>query len=124
MNINDEIYDKAAGMLKDNISGTEENRLRECCSAARFELTERLKEELTVEDIHEQFVRGAGVLGLSMFLELSLDSVDSVSAGRVSVKKRGSGSAAASAKALRRQAELMLLGYIEKNDFDFRAVRY
>lgn len=124
MTISEEIYAKALSMLKEFPSQVEESRLRECCAAAEYELTDRLKEGISLESIHEQFVRGAGVLGLSMYVGMSIDPVETASAGRVSVKRRGSSGAAASARSLRRQAELMLLGFIEKNDFDFRAVRY
>lgn len=124
MTIDEDILAKARSMLRDVPSQAEENRLAECCAAAKFELEERLKEGIALESIRTHFVRAAGVLGLSMFVEMSMDNESAVSAGRVSVKKRGSGSTLAAARSLRRQAELMMAGFIEKNDFDFRAVRY
>ncbi|MEG1490886.1 MAG: hypothetical protein RRY04_01180 [Oscillospiraceae bacterium] len=124
MDIDLEIFDKAKLLMKENLDARAEKLLKEMCVMARFELEKRLKSEISLVEIRDQFVRAAGALAVSLFIGLETSEVESFSAGSVSVKKRGVVSAKASAESLRWQAELMLCGYLEDRSFDFRTVKY
>lgn len=123
MTINDEILTKAKLLLKEQISSEEETVLAEMCDMACEELMGRFKKEVLLENIHNSFVRSAATLALAMLLEAETGQVQSFSAGSVRVIRKDPAQVRASADSLRRQAELMLLGYLKDNGFGFRAVR-
>ncbi|PKM72485.1 MAG: hypothetical protein CVU91_08830 [Firmicutes bacterium HGW-Firmicutes-16] len=89
MEIRDEVFDKATLVYREELSGSESDVLREMCAAACSELLSRLKDGVLVDTIHDEFVRAAGVLGIAMFIGLDCSSLDSFSAGNVTLKKRG-----------------------------------
>lgn len=90
------------------------------CKAAAAQLLTRLKKGVDREDIHSQFVMAAGMLALSMYIAASgSGEVTAFKAGNLSVQRSGGESAA---DALRRQAELLLGGYIEDQGFAFMCV--
>lgn len=124
MEIKQEIFEKAKLVYKEELSAADESALYEMCAAAHTELLSRLKEGVSVETIHDEFVRAAGVLGIALFVGLDCPSLDSFSAGNVTLKKRGDEATKKTALSLRNQAELMLTGYLKDGGFYFGAVRY
>lgn len=123
MTINEEIFAKAMLLVKGELLKDEEAVLKEICAMACDELMGRLKEDVLLTDIHDSFVRSAGTLALAMFLEAETSQVQSFSAGSVHVSRQNPAQIRASADSLRRQAELMLLGYLKDYGFGFKAVR-
>ena len=123
MNINEEIFDKAKMMMGGEFAPEAEGALREMCQAAYLELHQNLKRGVYFKGIRERFIRASAILAMAMFIEMDLSPMESFSAGGVSMRKRGDSSRNGTAASLRRQAELMLLGYLKERGFDFRAVR-
>ena len=124
MDINQEIFEKAKLIYKEELSTSAENALVEMCAAANNELMQRLKDGVSVGSIHDEFVRAAGILGIALFIGLDCSSMDSFSAGNVTLKKRGDAAIRNASESLRNQAELMLTGYLKDGGFCFRAVRF
>ena len=92
---------------------------------AAAELESKLRTGVKSSDIEELFVSAAGVLAISMYLELDDipgDKIDSFKAGELSVKLH-SGEKAQSAASLRKRAESMLAAYLECGGFDFKGVQ-
>ena len=88
------------------------------------ELEGRLRAGVTPGEIMSAFVSAAGVLALSMYIQLGDTSdIGSFKAGNMTVNLRGGDSRAVSAASLRRQAELMLAAWLEDRGFDFLGVR-
>ena len=124
MDIIQEIFEKAKLVYKEELSASAECSLREMCAAACSELILRLKDDVSIDAIHDEFVRAAGVLGIAMFIGLDCPTVDSFSAGNVTLKKRGNAATRNASESLRNQAELMLAGFLKDGGFCFRAVRF
>lgn len=124
MDIKQEIFEKAKLVYKEELSTSAESSLYEMCAAAYSELLQRLKDDVSVDTIHDEFVRAAGVLGIAMFIGLDCPTVDSFSAGNVTLKKRGEAATRNASESLRNQAELMLNGFLKDGGFCFRAVRF
>ncbi|NCB51058.1 MAG: hypothetical protein EOM54_04140 [Clostridia bacterium] len=98
--------------------------LEKLCAASASELESRLREGMTSDGIGELFVTAAGVLALSMYVEVGgADGAKSVKAGNVTVARREAGGGIASAAALRREAEAMLSAYLRDRGFGFVGVR-
>lgn len=94
------------------------------CAAAAAELESRLREGASADDAGELFVMAAGVLALSMYVEIGgADGASGVKAGNVTVSRRGARDSLASAAALRREAESMLSAYLSDRGFEFMGVR-
>ena len=90
------------------------------CKAAAAQLLARLKKDVDREAIRSEFVMAAGMLALSMYIAASgSGEVTAFKAGNLSVEMAGGESAA---DALRRQAELLLSGYIEDQGFAFQCI--
>ena len=123
MEIYDEVFEKAKLLWRGELSLKEEAVLREMSAAACLELLGRLKEGVSASEIREQLVRAAASLAVSMFIELDVGGLDSYSAGGLSVKRRDIKFSQEAARSLRKQAELMLIGYLRERGFDFKAVR-
>lgn len=123
MAISDEAFTKARLLVKEELSSEEETVLAELCAMACDELKGRLKEKVSISEIHDSFIRSAATLALAMFLETETRQVQSFSAGSLRISRRDTGQARPSADLLRRQAELMLLGFLEDRGFGFKAVR-
>ena len=113
--------EEIAGFAKELGGGDiPETVLQSLCAAASAQLLARLKEEVDREAIRSEFVMAAGMLALSMYIAASgSGEVTAFKAGNLSVERRGGESAA---DALRRQAELLLSGYIEDQGFAFRCI--
>lgn len=124
MDIREEIFEKAKLVYNEKLSTSEENALFEMCAAANNELKKRLKDDVSVDSIHEEFVRAAGILGIALFIGLDCSSMDSFSAGNVTLKKRGNAAIRNASQSLRNQAELMLTGYLMDEGFCFRTVSF
>ncbi|MBP8640806.1 MAG: hypothetical protein KBI01_07915 [Oscillospiraceae bacterium] len=123
MDITQEIFEKAKLVYKEELSSSAEGSLFEMCAAARCELLQKLKDDVAVDSIREEFVRAAAVLGIALFVGLECSSIDSFSAGNVTLKKRGEEGTRSASASLRSQAELMLKGYLKDGGFYFGAVR-
>jgi hypothetical protein len=98
--------------------------LEKLCAAAASELESRLREGASCDGIGELFVTAAGVLALSMYIEVcGADSAKSVRAGNVTVSRREAAGAAVSAAALRREAAAMLSAWLRDRGGGVRGVR-
>lgn len=98
--------------------------LEKLCAAAASELESRLREGVSSDDAGERFVTAAGILALSMYIEVGgADGAQSVRAGNVTIGRRGARSGIVSAAALRREAEAMLSSYLRDRGFEFVGVR-
>ena len=120
-----DIESKAREMLGTSPLGQEGRVLRSACQTAAAELESKLRAGVKSSDIEELFVSAAGVLAISMYLELDDipgDKIDSFKAGELSVKLH-SGEKAQSAASLRKRAESMLTAYLECGGFDFKGVQ-
>lgn len=104
-----------------NSLGVEEKgeTLASLCEAASSELVARLKEGVEPESIKPLFVTAAGVLALSMYIALGDKGETGFKAGDISVSFGGR---AASAHALRTQAEAILAAHLRDRGFEFRSV--
>ena len=123
MEIYAEILEKAKLLMRKELSESEEGVLYEMCLSAYSELLGRLKDGISTEDIREQFVRAAGALALSMYVGIDASQLDGYTAGGLSVRRRSARTSRDAALSLRRQAELMLTGYLKERNFNFLAVR-
>lgn len=120
MDIIDEIFENAK--IFSEVSEEKEPALRLMCSSAHEALSARFCEGIDLAVVHDAYVRGAGLYAASMLVGIDSSDVESFSAGKLSVHKRAAWAAKSSATAMRRQAELMLRGIIEPENFVFRAV--
>jgi len=121
---NSDIESKARSMVGNELSDSEGKILRSVCSSAAAELEARLRAGVRSSDIEELFVSAAGVLALSMYLELdkaSSDVIGSFSAGNLNVNLHDSAKAQ-SAATLRKRAESMLKAYLDCGGFEFSGV--
>ena len=90
--------------------------LRTLCSAATASLAARMRTGLTPEDCKADFIAAARLYALAALSEVGdVDSVDQLTLGDVTVKRRNGGAAAS---CLRNQAELMFSPYL-KDRFSF-----
>ena len=124
MDLTQEIFEKAKLVYKEELPAAEEGSLLEMCKAAQGELLQRLKDGVSVDTIHDEFVRAAGVLGIALFIGLECTTIDSFSAGNLSLKKRSEEQTRSASESLRCQAERMLTGYLKDVGFYFGAVKY
>lgn len=121
---NSDIENKALSLMSSELSAESAGILKAVCASAAAELESRLRKGVSSEEIQELFVTAAGMLALSMYIELSGlpgDRVGSFSAGNVSVRLDG-GAVSASAANLRKHAENMLAAYLD-GGFEFMGVR-
>jgi hypothetical protein len=95
------------------IASIGESEIRAYAYIAELELMKRLKNDVTVEDIRDAFIAAASLLAVSLYF--SMESGVSWSAGSLSVKREGD----SIADTLRLEAETMLSGYIEDEEFYF-----
>lgn len=121
---NSDIENKALSLMSSELPAESAGILKAVCASAAAELESRLRKGVSSEEIQELFVTAAGMLALSMYIELSglpRDRVGSFSAGNVSVRLDG-GAVSASAANLRKHAENMLAAYLD-GGFEFMGVR-
>lgn len=120
----DEIYDCVESLLGYQIADQQVAVVRTVCEAAGSELLARIKQGVSLEKIQPLFVSAAGILALSMYIQLDgSDEITTFSAGNLSISKRTHNQISASAHTLRKQAETMLAAYLVDNGFDFRGVQ-
>lgn len=94
------------------------------CAAAASELEARLRDGVVTDEIGELFITAAGILALSMYIEVGgADAAESVRAGNVTVSGRSARDAVLSVATLRREAEAMLSAYLKGRGFEFMGVR-
>ncbi|HHU23032.1 MAG TPA: hypothetical protein GXZ52_06435, partial [Clostridiales bacterium] len=98
----DEIYARACSLLGGEAGPENTAALTAMCEAAGAELEARLRQGVSAQEIKKLFVGAAGVLALSMYIQLfgACDDTSSFKAGNVSVSRRGAGSVKISASAL------------------------
>ena len=121
---NQDIESKARDMLGAELDAAKNRLLRTVCASAAAELEARLRAGVKSSDIEELFVCAAGMLAISMYLELGSNAdekIDSFSAGGLSVNLKD-GAKAESAATLRKRAENMLSAYLECGGFAFAGV--
>ncbi|MDL2300435.1 hypothetical protein LJC01_02185 [Clostridiaceae bacterium OttesenSCG-928-D20] len=113
-----EIYETAKAYLG---KGEESEKLQKLCQIAGEQFLARLRDEVTLEEISENFVHAAAILALSMYITME-DSGEwtSFSAGSISVSRRNP---KASAEALRFHAEEILSRWLKDRGFYFKGVR-
>nr|DAG12561.1 MAG TPA: head-tail connector protein [Caudoviricetes sp.] len=122
---NSDIQNKALSLISFELPTESAGILKAVCASAAAELESRLRKGVSSEEIQELFVTAAGMLALSMYVELDgvpKDGVGSFSAGNVSVQIDG-GSVSTSAASLRKYAERMLAAYLDSGGFEFMGVR-
>jgi hypothetical protein len=121
----DEIYARACSLLGGDVGQENAAALTAMCEAAGAELEARLRRGVSAQEIRQLFVSAAGVLALSMYIQLfgACDDTSSFKAGSVTVSRRSPSAVKVSAASLRKQAEAMLAAYLEDRGFDFRGVR-
>lgn len=121
---NQDVESKAREMLGYSPLAESGRVLRSVCDSAAAELESRLRAGVKSSDIEELFVSAAGVLAISLYLELEYipdEEIDSFTAGDLSVKLR-EGTKAQSAATLRKRAESMLSAYLDCGGFEFTGV--
>ena len=89
------------------------------CAAALAELTARLKEGVTAQELGERFVTAAALLAASLCAAAGETGETALKAGNVSVSAGAGGQAA---RQLRDRALEMLSGCLTEQGFDFRGV--
>lgn len=122
---NSDIENKALSLMGSELPAESAGILKAVCASAAAELESRLRKGVSSGEIQELFVTAAGMLALSMYLELAAvpgDRVGSFSAGNLSVRLDG-GTVSASAAKLRKYAEHMLAAYLDGGGFEFVGVR-
>lgn len=122
---NSDIENKALSLMSSELPAESAGILKAVCASAAAELESRLRKGVSSGEIQELFVTAAGMLALSMYLELAAvpgDRVGSFSAGNLSVRLDG-GAVSASAANLRKYAEHMLAAYLDGGGFEFVGVR-
>ena len=122
---NSDIENKALSLMGSELPAESAGILKAVCASAAAELESRLRKGVSSGEIQELFVTAAGMLALSMYLELAAvpgDRVGSFSAGNLSVRLDG-GTVSASAAKLRKYAENMLAAYLDGGGFEFVGVR-
>ena len=122
---NSDIENKALSLMSSELTAESAGILKAVCASAAAELESRLRKGVSSEEIQELFVTAAGMLALSMYIELDGtpgDGVGSFSAGNLSVRLDG-GAVSASAANLRKYAEHMLAAYLDNGGFEFMGVR-
>lgn len=118
------VFELAKVLVREPMDAGELAALESMCRAAEEELSTRLREELTAEDVGDRFTLAAATLGLSLYVGAgSGGQAESFTAGSMSLRRRSAGGTAEAAELLRRQAELMLAGSLIDGGFEFRAVR-
>ena len=125
MDLTDEILKKAEILAGRELDEKEKALLQEMCAAAARELEQRLRQGVSPADIQSAFVSAAGVLALSLYIQVGSagEEETNLKLGDVSVQRRGAGTARTSASTLRKQAEAMLAAYLEDQGFSFQEVR-
>ena len=121
---NQDIESKAREMLGFSPLGESGRALRSVCASAGAELESKLRAGVKGSDIEELFVSAAGLLAISLYLELEdfpKEKIDSFKAGELSVKLR-EGTRQQSAASLRKRAESMLSAYLDCGGFEFTGV--
>lgn len=120
---NHDIESRAAAMLSARACAVDDRLLKSACTAACTELEARLHGNVKGSDIGELFVTAAGILAVSVYLELYpgiSEEPESFSAGslRVSLREQSVPDAAT----LRKRAETMLAKYLDAGGFSFKGV--
>lgn len=97
---NSDIESRARSLMTFSIPTESAGMLKAVCASAAAELESRLRKGVSSESIKELFVTAAGVLALSMYIELggvATDRIGSFSAGNLSVSLDGSAVSASAA---------------------------
>ena len=118
MNLTEQIFAQSV-LLAGNLEVKQEALLRLLCTAAANALAARLRSGITPQDCKADFVAAASLYALAALSEADgLDSVESFTAGDVTVRK---GKSCAASACLRRQADLMISPYCV-DTFSFQGV--
>ena len=71
MDLTEEILEKAEVLVGRELDEKETALLQEMCAAAAQELEQRLRQGVKPEDIQSAFVSAAGVLALSLYIQVA-----------------------------------------------------
>ena len=120
----EDIVQRSRAMLGESFRAGTEARLDGLCIAAALQLESRLRVNVDRSDIEAVFVTAAGLLAVSMYMELEREygGVESFSAGNISVKLRDGSTGSRDTDSLRRQAEILLAPYTDSGAFGFMGV--
>ena len=100
-----------------------EETLKLLCAQAAEELSGRLREGLSPEECGSAFPVAAAWLALALLRSgESAEGVESFSAGDLTIRRAGGGTALEDAAGLRRQAEEVMGPYLRDRTFSFRGV--
>ena len=118
MNLTEQIFAQAV-LLAGDLEGKQEALLHLLCSGTASALTARLRKGISPQDCRADFVAAASLYALAALSEAEgLDSLESFTAGDLTVRK---GKSSAASACLRRQADLMISPYC-KDSFSFQGV--
>jgi len=118
MNLTEQIYAQSV-LLAGSLEQKQEALLRLLCGAAANSLAARLRRGITPQDCKADFVAAASLYALAALSEADgLDSVESFTAGDLTIHK---GKSTAASACLRRQADLMISPYC-MDSFSFQGV--
>lgn len=116
MSLTDQIYAQAL-LLSGPLEPRQEALLQMLCRGAERSLTARLRRGLTVDDCRSDLISAAGLYALAAFSETD-SQVSGFTVGDVTIRQNDGSSAA---NCLRRQAELLILPYLQ-DGFSFVGV--
>ena len=100
----------------------EDALLEALCHASETAWTARLKDGVAAEDCGEAFLCAAAFTAAADYLNGQGGSVESFTAGEISIKKQ-SGAGNHGAEAMRRTAERLMAPYAVEEQFAFKGVR-
>ena len=110
MTMTELVYAQAL-LMTSGLSTEEEERLRVMCRVAVTSLERKLRNNLTTEDCHNEFVAAASMYALAAMSEASdLNQFEQIKAGDLTVR-RAEGSLAADC--LRTQADMLMAPFVK-----------
>ena len=107
------------------ILGHDDERLQEFCTVAEQEALSRLRKDVVPEDCGDVFITAAALLAVSLYQAIVSCNAAGVSyrAGEVSVTEVGADNYLSVSQSLRKQAEALLMPYVEDDSFSFVGVQ-
>lgn len=120
----EDIRNRASQLMGVSLDTAQAAAMGAICAAAAGELERRLRDGVSAGELGETFVTAAGLLAISMYIEVygAGEDFSSFRAGNISVSKKAGGSAE-SADSLRKKAEALLGEYLTDGGFAFMGVR-
>lgn len=104
------------------VGSEDEDALMELCALAERELRSRLREDVRAEDCEEAFRTGGAWLALAG-LCVAAESIESFTAGGLTVRHGGGAGAIERSGVLRQRCEETMRPYLKDEGFVFQGVR-